>query len=101
MMDGGSAMQMTEEPASALPLERPAPLARAALRLARARAARAQAPGRLAGLVAAEARCEAARRTRGPAYRPSRHVQILGALLAALAARQPKASGSEDLRSAI
>jgi len=33
-------------------------------------------------LVAAEERCEIDRRTRAAAYRPSRHIQVLAALLA-------------------
>ncbi|MEM0944206.1 MAG: DUF6477 family protein [Pseudomonadota bacterium] len=33
-------------------------------------------------LIAAEARCEEARKARSPAYRPGHHVQVLAALLA-------------------
>ena len=70
-------------------------------------------PGAIAGLLAqpvceivprlreAEEKCEQERRDRSAAYRPGKHVQILAALLAECTALQPKASGSEALRSAI
>ncbi|MEM7508923.1 MAG: DUF6477 family protein [Pseudomonadota bacterium] len=48
-------------------------------------------------LIETEAKCEAARRSKSPTYRPGHHVQVLAALLAE-AARQTKASGSEALR---
>ena len=70
-------------------------------------------PGAIAGLLArprneivprlreAEEICEEERLTQSAAYRPGKHVQILAALLAEAArAAQPKASGSEALRSA-
>ena len=69
-------------------------------------------PGAIAGLLArpsceilprlreAEEICEEERLTRSAAYRPGRHVQILAALLAESVLAQPKASGSEALRSA-
>ena len=73
-------------------------------------------PGAIAGLLSrptgeilprlkeAEQQCEEERRAQSAAYRPGKHVQIFAALLAeaAKAARsvQPKASGSEALRSA-
>ena len=73
-------------------------------------------PGAVAGLLSrptgeilprlqeAEAQCEEDRLARSAAYRPGKHVQILAALLAeagrAARAAQPKASGSEALRSA-
>ena len=53
----------------------------------------------LARLRAAEAECERLRRAGSPAWRPSRHVQVLAALLAEAA--QAKASGSAALRSAM
>ncbi len=53
----------------------------------------------IARLRAAELECEQHRRMGSPAWRPSRHVQVLSALLAE--ATQAKASGSEALRSAI
>ena len=51
-------------------------------------------------LVATEAKCEDARRSKSPGYRPSQHVQVLAALLAE-AASQAKASGSEAFRLAM
>ena len=70
-------------------------------------------PGAIAGLLSrptgeilprlkeAEQQCEEDRRARSAAYRPGKHVQILAALFAEAArAAQPKASGSEALRSA-
>ena len=73
-------------------------------------------PGAIAGLLSrpsaeilprlreAEQQCEEERRAQSAAYRPGKHVQIFAALLAeaARAARsvQPKASGSDALRSA-
>lgn len=53
----------------------------------------------VARLRAVEAECERLRRMGSPAWRPSRHVQVLAALLAEAA--QAKASGSAALRSAI
>jgi hypothetical protein len=58
----------------------------------------------LARLAEIEFDCEEMRRSRSPAYRPGRHVQVLSALLAEASqtpAVQAKASGSEALRSAI
>ena len=52
----------------------------------------------LARLTEVEHACEDLRRGRSPAYRPGRHVQVLSALLAEMAAGQAKASGSEALR---
>ncbi|HSF96786.1 MAG TPA: DUF6477 family protein [Thermohalobaculum sp.] len=49
-------------------------------------------------LGAVERDCEEMRRTRSPAYRPGRHVQILAALLAEAGGDQAKASGSDALR---
>ncbi|MEM7188705.1 MAG: DUF6477 family protein, partial [Pseudomonadota bacterium] len=37
-------------------------------------------------LIESEAQCEEARRAKSPAYRPGRHVQVLAALLAEVAA---------------
>jgi hypothetical protein len=65
----------------------------------------------LARLTEVEWVCEDQRRSRSPAYRPGRHVQVLAALLAEaenarvkadqVPANQAKASGSEALRLAI
>ncbi len=75
-------------------LMRPALLAKAARHGARqyrrSRDLPAALPGRshgrtaeiVAALSAAEARCEEDRIARSPAYRPSRHVQVLSALIA-------------------
>lgn len=56
-------------------------------------------------LIATEQKWEAERQTRSAAYKPSKHVQVLAALLAesqrAEYADQTNASGSEDFRSAI
>ena len=51
-------------------------------------------------LIEAEARCEQDRRDGSAAYRPTRHVQILAALLAETRMAQENASGSAALRSA-
>lgn len=75
-------------------LLRPALLARAAARLARQYRRASDLPGALPGqhglapdqirarLAAAEAALEEARRAGAPGYRPGRHVQVLGALIA-------------------
>lgn len=60
----------------------------------------------LARLSEIEWACEDLRRSRSPAYRPGRHVQVLSALLAEAAnarahADQAKASGSASLRVAM
>lgn len=55
----------------------------------------------VARLAEVEQGCESLRRSRSPAYRPVRHVQVLAALLAEAAGDQAKASGSEALRSAM
>lgn len=54
----------------------------------------------LARLTETEHACEELRRSRSPAYRPGRHVQVLSALLAEAGGGQAKASGSEALRAA-
>ncbi|MGF1446429.1 MAG: DUF6477 family protein [Pikeienuella sp.] len=99
---------------------RPALLARAARRAAAGYQRARDLPAALPGLFGqagpriveklreAEARCETDRREGSVGYKPSRHVQILAALLAETQAHrpspqprdQPKASGSSALRRA-
>lgn len=88
-----------EAVALAFPLTRPRLLARAARTGARLYCRERDLPGAVPGLLArpeaqilprlaeAEARCEQARRSGAPDYRPARHVQILAALLAEAAPR--------------
>lgn len=95
------------------PMRRPCILVKTARHCARRYRRQRDLPGAVPGLLAqpedailprlarAEARCEQERRTRAAGYRPSRHVQILAALLAETLRAQPNASGSDALRSAI
>ena len=98
-------------------MERPKLLINCAKSAARRYRRERDLPGAIAGLMArpeteilptlisTEQKWEAERQARSAAYKPSKHVQVLAALLAesdrARMTSQTKASGSDDLRSAM